>query len=202
MKNKLLLPGILSILFIYGCAPKNTEQTNGVDSVQSKNTYDSTQLNNLPVKDSIKLKSSFIKTDSQSYFVLSNYFADSTIVQPNDVQLINTTCAVLIYPTDEQTKNLEKEYGDKFNSLTESNMNYQETAIEMLDSIDIETVIAEKRFLIFKPNKSTKVTLDIRKDDAPAWNLIFFKKGKEPKIVSMTDFSHETIRKYFGNKNQ
>jgi hypothetical protein len=40
----------------------------------------------------------------------------------------------------------------------------------------------------------------MRKEGAPAWNLIFFKTKKDPEIISITDLSKEKIMTYFDKK--
>lgn len=148
--------------------------------------------------DSTQQQNVFTKTDSQSYFVLSNYFS-STGQKPHrsEVQVVDSTCAVLIYPTPEQLKGLRETLGADFDILIDDNTYYQGLAIEMLDSIDVETINAEKRFLTFKGERSGTWTIDIRKQGAPAWNLIFFKASRAPTVVPMAELSHQKIIDYF-----
>jgi len=201
MKNSPLLL-ILSTLFLYNCIYSDKEKTTEADSLtnvsQDSVRYER-EIDTLFV-DTLITKSVFNSTDSQSYFIFTNYIppAEDKPVR-NTIQTVDSTCAILIYPADEQLKDLEKTLGENFSELFDDYTYYQGLAIEMLDSIDVETANAEKRYLRFKGKKSNWV-IDIRKEGAPAWNLIFFDVTKEPLIISMKDLSHNKIIEYFGVK--
>jgi hypothetical protein len=196
MKNNLLF--LIPIFFIFSnCTGPEKETVAHADTLTIR-------FPNSPAKtihsapDSTRKQQVFTKTDSQSYYVLGNYFSN-TAQKPyrSEVQVVDSTCAVLIYPTAEQLKALQEALGADFDLLIDDNTYYQGLAIEMLDSIDVETINAEKRFITFKGEKSGTWTLDIRKQGAPAWNLIFFKASKEPRVVPMADLSHQKIIDYF-----
>jgi hypothetical protein len=205
MKNNLIyLPGLLLIFF--NCSNPEKGKVNEQDLPVVQTSHDTVQLNVTKValtKDSIQVSPKiFNKADSQTYFILSNYFAPAE-EKPlrNEVQLIDSTCAVLVYPTDEQLNSLQTEESENYATIVDDNTYYHGIAIEMLDSINVETINAEKRYLTFKTGKSKSWTLDIRKEGAPAWNLIFFSLRKEPEIISITDLSQERIIKYFDLKS-
>jgi hypothetical protein len=207
-KNQVLF--LVVLFFGYACAPPEKEKIITSDTVSRDSANDSVPKipqtievkNDSSIKDSSISEARFDKNDSLSYFILSNYVASDEIKPaPSEIQAIKSACAVLVYPTDEQIQAMKKEYGDNFDTIAGDNGYYHGLAIEMLDSIDIETVNAEKRFLLFK-SKSNSWTLDIRKEGAPAWNLVFFSLQKKPLIVPITDLSHNKIIEYFDAKSE
>jgi hypothetical protein len=188
------------VFLFFACSNPDKEKVNEADSL----TIDSLHrpiLADTVATDTLTAKIKFNKEDSTTYFVLSNYIKDSLIEIPRtDLQVVDSTCAVIIYPTDEQLDNLKFETGDKFMEMADAYSYYQGRAIEMLDSINIGTVEGEKRFITFKKSRSKVWELDMRKEGAPAWNLIFFKTSKDPEIISITDLSKERIMTYFDKK--
>jgi len=202
MKSKAF--GVIAvILTVTACNTPEKNKTANIDSLSNKSEHSDTSHVNTLVKDSLTntvlpSEKTFIRSDSQSYFVLSNYYtAPETKPEHADIQRIDSTCAILIYPTDEQIATLKKETGDNFMTIADDNSYYQGLAIEMLDSINVETINAEKRFITFRGKKGKLWTLDIRKEGAPAWNLIFFNRTKAPEIIPITDLSHRKIIEYF-----
>jgi hypothetical protein len=203
MKNILLPLFGLSVAFFCCSTPeKKISVEDGNDSIRSIYPPGSSKNAAISYDSLMKLaalpKSAFDKTNPHTYFILENYFPGTeVVVDAAELQLIDSTCAILVYPTDEQLAVLQQEYGDDFASVAEDNTYYHGLAIEMLDSIDIETDNAEKRIIQFK-NATQTWTLDIRKEGAPAWNLIFFTEEKGPMIVPYVDLSHDRIKEYFG----
>jgi hypothetical protein len=195
-----------AIVFSFFFACSNPDKENKINEADSLNNANDTTQQRPILADTVNIdtltaKVKFNKEDSTTYFVLANYFKDSLAQIPRtDLQIVDSTCAVIIYPTDEQLDNLKFETGDKFMELADAYSYYQGRAIEMLDSIDIGTVHGEKRYITFKRSKSKLWELDVRKEGAPAWNLIFFKPTKEPQIVSITELSKERIMTYFDKK--
>lgn len=204
MINKVILPACLFVAF--ACNNPDKEKNISADSL-SATSPDSLMRDPIPMDtltlDSLtaEAKSVFSQADSQSYFILTNYLTDPELkTRTAEIQLIDSTCAIIVYPTDEQLTALKKEYPNDFMTLADTYSYYHGSAIEMLDSIDIGTINAEKRYLTFNGKKSKSWKLDIRKDGAPAWNLIFFNVSKEPQIISATDLSHDRILEYFDKK--
>jgi hypothetical protein len=199
---KTALSSVAVVLLFFACSNPDKEKINEADSL--KNLSDTVQrpiLADTIAADTLTAKIKFSQADSSTYFVLSNYFKDSlTQITRTDLQVVDSTCAVIIYPTDEQLDNLKFETGDRFMELADAYSYYQGRAIEMLDSINIGTVEGEKRYIAFKKTKSKLSELDMRKEGAPAWNLIFFKTKKDPEIISITDLSKEKIMTYFDKK--
>lgn len=204
MKNYLPRLIIISIWTFSQCTnpEKTAKNVEAPDSITPVADSDSTAIatpQDTIVIDSVESSTMiFNKADSQGYYILSNYFTSVTENKTKDIQVIDSTCAVLVYPTAEQLSSLQKEEAENFATIVDDNSYYHGIAIEMLDSINIETINAEKRYLTFHAAKSKTWTLDIRREGAPPWNLIFFSTSKEPQIVPIADLSHQRIIDYFG----
>lgn len=120
-------------------------------------------------------------------------------VDDSRTEIIDFDCAILIYPTDEQIEEMKKQMGeDDFYIVADDNNWYQGTAIGLIDSLNIRKFTASERYLVLKGNNKSW-TLDIRKDNSVPWNLIFFKRTKEPKIISTVDLTIEQVKEYFEN---
>ena len=196
---------VLVLIFIFSCASPDKEQGTAADTLAIDTTMQSvdTAYAKAPVDtvaaDTVMATRAFDKTDSSTYYELANYFKDIEVpVKPTEIQTVDSTCAILIYPTEEQLAELKTEYGDNFQTVASDNIYYHGMAIQMLDSINVETVTAKARYINFKGgNGSNAWTLDIRKEGAPPWNLIFFHRNKEPEIVPFVDLSKQKIVDYF-----
>lgn len=205
MKKRFFIVAI--VLISASCATPDKEQTTGSTDTLATGTppaitVDSSQM--VAPGDSVGLDSlnsvrAFDKTDSSTYYELQNYFKDQAIaIEPAEIQMVDSTCAILIYPTEEQLAQLRAENGDAFQTIASDNIYYHGMAIQMLDSINVETVTANARYINFEGGSpSQSWTLDIRKEGAPPWNLIFFHKTKEPEIVPFVDLSRQKIIEYF-----
>ncbi|HWA32490.1 MAG TPA: hypothetical protein VG737_00090 [Cyclobacteriaceae bacterium] len=130
------------------------------------------------------------------YSLLESYVHEA-VADTTNVETVDYDCAVLVYPTEDQIAAMEKEYGDDFYTVADDAQFYQATAIEKLDSAGITQLVSNsKRYLKFQGN-SREWTLDVRKRGAPEWNVIFFKKEKQPKIAYAIDVNSDSIRSYF-----
>ncbi|WKZ58864.1 MAG: hypothetical protein QY309_13405 [Cyclobacteriaceae bacterium] len=154
---------------------------------------------NLQQADSLKTEIDSTTTyefDYDAQFKLDNYLTtDSFDEKTND--LIDFECAILIYPTSEQIDEKKKNEGEEdfYIGADDSNW-YQAMAIEKIDSAGIKTITASGRYLRLRGQNKTW-DLDIRKKNLPAWNLIFFKPTKEPKIISTVDLTVDETKNYF-----
>jgi hypothetical protein len=190
------------ILIAFACATPPREASLDMINIDNYDSLDSYVRKPFAVKtvtlDSLIPEVAFDTTDSTTYYVLENYYPDS-VYTVADLQMIDSTCAVIIYPTDEQLATLRLLTSEHFMQIADAYSYYQGRAIEMLDSIDIGTVSAQKRFIGFKSSdrKLKPWELDVRKEGAPAWNLIFFKTDKQPEIISITELSKTRIMEYF-----
>jgi hypothetical protein len=139
----------------------------------------------------------FNANDYQSFLELANYI--TTESPATDIlEVVDSTCAIIVNPTDEQIKNMETEYGDDFATIADDNSFYHSEAYMKLDSSSIKTIATTHHFLRLQGDSETWV-LDLRKEGAPEWNLIFFHKNKKPEVVSSIDVTYEKINDYFGN---
>lgn len=113
------------------------------------------------------------------------------------VQTIDSACAVLIYPDEEQIKALKLEGAEAYDVTVDDGMYYQGMAIEVFNALNVRTVTAAKRFLRFQG-----WLLDIRKRNLPSWNLILFTPNKEPRVVSAPTLERDSVAAYFDIKEQ
>ncbi len=137
--------------------------------------------------------------DYEAQFKLENYLV-SDQADTSKVQTINFDCAVVIYPTDEQIEEMKKSGSeDDFATIADDASFYQAQASQTIDSVGIKTVVANKQFLKFTGSEKTW-TLDIRKKNLPAWNLILFNKNKSPQVSPTISLTSEMVRTYFDKK--
>lgn len=154
---------------------------------------------NLQQVDSLKTEvdsTSTYEFDYYAQFNLDNYLTtDSFDEKTNDI--IDFDCAILIYPTSEQIEEMKKNEGEEdfYVGADDSNW-YQAMAIEKIDSVGIKTITANGRYIRLR-GQNRNWDLDIRKKNLPAWNLIFFKPTKEPKIISTVDLTVDKTKNYF-----
>ena len=172
------LISVITIFTLLSCSKTDKSSTaTSADSLQTE------------IKDSVEV-------DSDSYLKLESY----TAPDQTDTALyyiIDHDCAVIISPTDKQIDDMIKLNGeDDFATIADDFSYYQSVALQKLDSAGVKTESSEKQYLKFVGDKGAW-TLDIRKQDMPAWNIIFFKKNKDPEIISAIDLTNEHVRDYF-----
>lgn len=137
----------------------------------------------------------FNENDYESYLKLENYLS----VNPSgEIQTIDSSCAIVVDPTEEQMKKMEVEYGEDFATIADDNAYFLSEAYTRLDSSNIKTVNTNQRFLKLNGKSQTWI-LDVRKEGAPEWNIILFHKDKTPEILSSIDVTYEKIKDYFEN---
>lgn len=132
--------------------------------------------------------------DYEASLKLESYLTKNIASEP---ETIDYTCAILIYPTDEQMEEMKKEVGeDDFYTIADDSQFYLGMAIEKIDSVGIKKTTATGQVLRLKGQTKTW-DLDIRKKNLPEWNVIFFNTAKEPKIISAIDLTTEEVKSYF-----
>lgn len=137
----------------------------------------------------------FNEREAESYDVLANYF--DTPSATDSVTELTAACAIIVYPTDEQLAVLEANYGDDFATIADDATFYQGNARMLLDSLHVPIQQAKHAFIRLKGTAKTYM-LNVRKPQAPEWNMFFFHPGKEPMVVSSIDVDRELIQHYFG----
>jgi hypothetical protein len=137
--------------------------------------------------------------DYDAQFKLENYLVSETL-DSSKVQTINFDCSLLIYPTEAQIEQMKKTEGEEnfYVGADDSNF-YQSQAIQILDSLGIKSESASRQFIKFV-GVNNSWTLDIRKKNLPAWNLILFKKDKTPEAVPTISLTVEKVKDYFDKK--
>lgn len=174
---------LTAIIFVFSCSSTQTEERNSaIDSTENiyENGFDSNTF--------------------ESFLRLENYLTAAKITSP-ELQLIDSTCAIFVNPTEEQFIEMKKNYGeDGLATLTDDNGYFQSSARHILDSASIKITEVEKRFIRLVGENNKTWLLDIRKEGAPAWNLIIFNTRKEPEIIPAIDLTHNKIVQYFDVK--
>lgn len=134
--------------------------------------------------------------DYNAQFNLENYLVgDQT--DTSKVHVVDFNCAVLIYPTHEQVEEMKKKEGeDDFYTIADDATFYQTRAIQLIDSAGIKTVGTQKQFIKFV-SAETSWTLDVRKKNLPAWNLILFNKKKAPQPTASVSVTYDLLKSYF-----
>ena len=169
---------ILVMLVVVACNTK-----------KSADVSDSTQIK----VDSIP---SIADADSlyEQFADIKNYEVSEDGLPPESIQIINPPCAIIINPSDEQIEEMRKD--EDFYTIADDASFYQSNAMLVLDSFNIKSVFAEKRFLkVISEGKP--MVIDIRKRGAPEWNIIFFQERKMPKVMSSIDVNNRAIVTYF-----
>ena len=176
---------LTAVIFFFSCSSTQNEERNSIiDS--SGNVYEN----------------GFDSNTFESFLRLDNYLTAAKINSP-ELQVIDSTCAILVNPTEEQFIEMKKTYEeDGLATLTDDNGYFQSYARYILDSASIKIMEAEKRFIRLVGENNQTWLLDIRKEGAPAWNLIIFNTRKEPEIIPAIDLTHNKIVQYFDvNRN-
>jgi hypothetical protein len=158
-----------------------------------KNSNAASDSLKLTIKDSV---SNATAIDYDSYLKVESYVVpDQT--DTSTCYVIDHDCAVIVNPTDKQIDEMIKLNGeDDFATIADDFSYYQSMAMQMIDSVGIKSESFEKQYVKFIGEKKSW-TLDVRKQNMPAWNIIFFKKNKDPEIISAIDLTSNHVRDYF-----
>jgi hypothetical protein len=128
---------------------------------------------------------------------INGYSIDSMAVKRDQLQVIDSTMAVIINPTIEQMADMEEEYGEDFPTVADDAGFYHANAMITLDSLRVKTRIAQKRYLRFQGDGGKTWLVDIRMEGAPEWNIIFFNTKKTPRVIPAIDVDRRVIQQYF-----
>lgn len=124
--------------------------------------------------------------DRKAMYDLGSYLTNADSLY---TETIDFDCAILIYPTEEKIERMKSDYGEEdFYIVADDNNWYQEKANEIIDSLGVKRIIVRGKYLRLKGESKTW-TLNIRRDNLPSWNLVFFKRTKEPQVISTVDLS-------------
>lgn len=122
--------GLLTVLFILSCSSTQTEVHNssliGTENIV-ENGFDSNTF--------------------ESFLRLENYLTTAQITTP-EIQVIDSTCAILVNPTEAQFNEMEETFGEEeLAILTDDNGYFQISARLILDSASIKMTEVENRFI-------------------------------------------------------
>lgn len=189
--NSKWLYAIIISISLLSCA-KKTNSKEPSDSLSF--IIDSVAINQEDIFPPIP-EDSIIESDYEEYFKLDNYLTTRQVPE-KQMQLINSSCVILVFPTSEQSQqSMNSMSEDDYNAVLDDNMYYQSNATAMVESLHVKIVTANKRFL--KMVGPQIWVLDIRKKNLPTWNMIFFSVNKNPEIVSVVDLTENKIVEYF-----
>jgi hypothetical protein len=169
---------LITLSILLGCSNVDNKSSEEIVDSSSEKVYTALTLDEYKEKYDVK-----------------NYIT----VDPDEskTETIDFDCAVLIYPTDEQIEEMKRQMGEEdFYIVADDNNSYQGIAISLLDSLNIKMVTAKDRYLKLQGHNGSW-TLDIRKENFLSWNLIFFKRTKEPEVVSTVDLTIDHVKEYF-----
>ena len=171
---------LAAVIFLWACSTSQTDEPyTEADSVL--NAYDD----------------GFDAHTFGSYQRLDNYLM-ATKIPLEDIQTIDSTSAIMVNPSTEQLSEMAEDYGvDDLATITDDQGYFQSMARHLLDSASILVVEAEKRYIRLTGENDKIWVLDVRKEGAPAWNLILFNTRKEPEIIPSTDLTTNKISQYF-----
>lgn len=171
---------IFIFAFLFGCS-KSTDKASNDDPA-----------------DSVASRLDTIKASSFDYESLFKFDSYLTRIPANDsVQMVDFDCAIMVYPTAEQIDEMKKTDGDDNFYIEADDANwYQVQSMDTLNFMSIKTINASGKFVRLVGSEQTW-DLDIRKKNLPAWNLIFFKTTKEPRIMSTADLTSHDVKDYF-----
>lgn len=111
------------------------------------------------------------------------------------IQTIDSSCAVVIEPDEQQLADLRKKGEEIYSVTADDGSYYMGKALEILESLHIRIVGAKKRFLRLKGGKEW--LLDIRKKNLSYWNVILFAPDREPKIIWPGMLYPDTLVSFF-----
>lgn len=189
--------GILTTILIFTmCTSPKTESTDKDSTGVGESVAES-------AKDTVAEEAP--SKDYGSSIELKKYLVSENGISPDEIQVIDSTCAISIWPTDQQIEKMQNEMDDdEYNTIVDDNSYYLGEAINRIDSLQLKIVLAKKRYLKLKGTQATWF-LDIRSDSVPEWNLIFFNVNKEPQIADQVDVAvnpkaKAILRQYFDLK--
>ena len=170
---------ILLILICFSCGVKTVETNSALTEVADT------------------LRAGFDENNYESFLELKNYRVDG---EPDAAQIltVDSSGVIIINPTEGQVKEMEEKYGEDFYTIADDASFYQSEAMMRIDSAGIKKIglPSGQRYVRLKGSASSWL-LDLRKEGAPEWNMIFFNVRKEPEIVSAIDVTTDRIKQFF-----
>ncbi|MHB8260186.1 MAG: hypothetical protein ACYDCN_04980 [Bacteroidia bacterium] len=133
--------------------------------------------------------------DKEDNFKLDNYIVYA--YTPNDVTTINKTCAVIIYPTTDQSAKIQKQMSEEdFSTVADDYSFYQSQYLEVASKRKIETTSPDTRYIKFVGNKRI-VVVDRCAKVSSGWMVILFRPDSLPKISGEVEADTAFVN-YFG----
>ena len=133
------------------------------------------------------------KEAHKAAFWIENYLSD---IKNPMADTFDFDCAIIIFPTTSQIEYfravLDKDFNDTMAQITK----YYATVRRLIESNRVIVVSVTNEYLELV-GRSQTWNLTLRKENLPAWNLIFFKTDKEPAIVPPAGFGDKLTTEYF-----
>lgn len=128
---------------------------------------------------------------------------DNFLITSNDseIQTFDSDCVVTVNPTNERLDELRTVFDDNFDETVSIAARHTEAAKCVTESSGIQFFEATGQLVRFRGTNQTW-DLDMQKDKLADWKFIFFKKGKEPKIIPNVMLMFDEIDKYFELKSE
>lgn len=184
------ISSLFILLLLQSCHEATKKEEAVISGLQITTPVDSLVKNvhAAPPKDSSN-------ADKEDNFKLDNYIVYA--YPPNDVTTIKKTCAVIIYPTADQTSKMQKQMGaEDFSTVADDNSFYQSQYLETADKRKIEIVRPDTRYVKFVGNKRM-VVVDRCAKVSGGWMVILFRPDSLPRISGMVEADTAFV-KYFG----
>jgi hypothetical protein len=100
--------------------------------------------------------------------------------------LINTPCALVIYPTDHQLDSMKKKDGEDFYTIVDDDQFYLADCLQYLDTVKLKTIVKQSKGIIaFKTLDNQLYKFDL---DTLSWSVILFNGKTKPTTPDITDF--------------
>ena len=172
---------IIIILVCFSCGVKTVETAS---SVADATPSDSAQ-------------NGFDENNYESFLDLENYKVNE-IPDASDIEVVDSSSVIVVVPSEQQVKEMEEKYGEDFYTIADDASFYQAEAMMRLDSVGVKKVVvgSVQRYVQLKGTSGSWL-LDVRKEGAPEWNMIFFHVDKTPEIVSSIDVTTDKIKEFF-----
>ncbi|PLX24546.1 MAG: hypothetical protein C0599_01945 [Salinivirgaceae bacterium] len=118
---------------------------------------------------------------------------DSTLV-------VNNEHAIIFMADSLELNEIAEKYGPEALAEAASDISYYAmTASDIIDSLDIETTICDKKYIILIKPDNSLITIERKK--VQEGDLVLYKPGKEPLFTFAAGFEKKTAIEYFEIKN-
>ncbi len=133
-------------------------------------------------------------------FRLSDYLV-RPVTHTDQTMIADHPMAIFVYPSEAEIRQLQLELGEDLAMVADDNAFYFSQASNWLDSLQMQRIVLDRRYIEFSQPDGKVLFLDTRSRKAPYWNLILFNPPKDPLIVSPVGLTPEDLHRYFDSKS-